>query len=68
MQGLGLDAHPELRDTYFAHYRRVVLLSQSDDLSVVAAGERAAERLGLAFEHRPVGLAPFTAAVHTGIG
>src|SRR4029079_13041149 len=24
--GLGLDAHPELRDTYFAHYRRLVLL------------------------------------------
>ena len=29
-QGLGLDRHPELRDTYFGNYRRVVLLSQSD--------------------------------------
>jgi hypothetical protein len=65
--GLGLDTHPELRDTYFAHYRRVVLLSQSDDPAVVAAGERAAVRLGLAFEHRHVGLAPFAAAVHAGI-
>jgi len=67
VQGLGLDTHPELRDTYFTHYRRVVLLSQSDDPSVVEAGERAADRLGLAFEHRPVGLAPFAAAVHAGI-
>jgi hypothetical protein len=68
VQGLGLDAHPELRDTYFANYRRLVLLSQSDDRAVVEAGERAAERLGLTFEHRHVGLAPFGAAVHAGIG
>ena len=54
-QGLGLDRHPELRDTYFGNYRRVVLLSQSTDADVVAAGRRAAERLGLAFEHRHVG-------------
>ena len=67
VQGLGLDIHPELRDTYFAHYRRVVLLSQSDDPAVVEAGRRAADRLGLAFEHRPAGLAPFAAAVHAGI-
>jgi Protein of unknown function (DUF1638) len=54
-QGLGLDRHPELLTVYFAHYRRVVLLSQSDDDAVVAAGRAAAERLGLAFEHRHVG-------------
>ena len=54
-QGLGLDRHPELRDMYFANYRRVVLLSQSDDEEVVAAGRRGAELLGLAFEHRHVG-------------
>ena len=28
---LGLDRHPELRDMYFGNYRRVVLLSQTDD-------------------------------------
>lgn len=55
--GLGLDRHPELRDTYFAHYSRVVLLSQSEDPQVVAAGRAAAERLGLAFEHHHVGRA-----------
>ena len=30
-QGLGLDRHPELRDAYFGNYRRLVLLSQSED-------------------------------------
>jgi hypothetical protein len=54
-QGLGLDRHPELLGVYFAHYRRVVLLSQSDDEAVVTAGRAAAAKLGLAFEHRHVG-------------
>jgi Protein of unknown function (DUF1638) len=62
-QGLGLDRHPELLSVYFAHYRRVVLLSQSEDEAVVAAGRAAAERLGLEFEHRHVGRDGLAAAI-----
>jgi len=62
-QGLGLDRHPQLRDTYFSNYRRIVLLSQTTDERIVEAGRRAAWLLGLEFEHRPVGLSPFTEAV-----
>jgi Protein of unknown function (DUF1638) len=62
-QGLGLDRHPELLTVYFAHYRRVVLLSQSEDGAVVAAGRAAAERLGLAFDHRHVGRDRLAAAI-----
>ncbi len=62
-QGLGLDRHPELLGTYFANYRRVVLLTQSTDPDVVVAGLRAAERLGLAFEHRHVGRDHLAAAM-----
>ncbi len=62
-QGLGLDKHPQLLSMYFAHYTRVVLLSQTTDQAVIAAGRTAAERLGLRFEHRHVGLAPFAEAV-----
>ncbi len=36
--------------------RRVVLISQTDDDAIVAMGRAAAERLGLEFEHRHVGL------------
>ncbi len=54
-QGLGLDRHPALRSAYFGNYRRVVLLTQSDDPAVVDAGRHAADRLSLAFEHRHVG-------------
>lgn len=62
-QGLGLDRHPQLLSMYFAHYTRLVLLSQTTDESVVTAARTAAERLGLRFEHRHVGLAPFSEAV-----
>ena len=67
-QGLGLDRHPQLASMYFGNYTRVVLLSQSTDVAVVKAGRRAADLLGLAFEHRHVGLANLADAVAVSIG
>ncbi len=55
IKGLGLDRHPELRDLYFAHYEKVVYLSQVPTETLLAKANAAAERLGLDFEHRPVG-------------
>jgi hypothetical protein len=66
--GLGLDRHPELRADYFANYRRLVLLSQSDAPELLALGRRAAATLDLDFVHEPVGLDPFAEAVAVGIG
>jgi protein tyrosine phosphatase (PTP) superfamily phosphohydrolase (DUF442 family) len=66
-QGLGLDRHPSLRDAYFGNYTRVVLLSQRPDAALVTAGEAAAARLGLDFEHVPTGLATFADAVAVGL-
>lgn len=66
-QGLRLDRHPELLSAYFGNYSRLMLLSQTDRDDVVAAGRDAAERLGLRFEHRHVGLAPFHDAVSVSI-
>jgi hypothetical protein len=66
-QGLGLDRHPGLRDTYFGNYRRVVLLSQTDDPAVLDAGERAATQLGLEFEHVHVAREQFAVAVAVGV-
>ena len=53
--GLGLDRHPELRATYFANYRRVVLLSQEPGPDVLARACAAAARLGLPLVHHPTG-------------
>jgi hypothetical protein len=55
IRGLGIDRHPELLPAYFGNYRRVVYLSQADDAGLLAAARRAADRLGLAFEHRHTG-------------
>ena len=54
-QGMALDRHPELRDAYFGHYRRVVYLAQIDDPALTAKAEEAAKRLGLSFERRFTG-------------
>ncbi len=67
-QGLQLDRHPELRDAYFGNYTRLMLLSQSENPEVIVAARAAAERLGLRFEHRHVGLVPFSDAVSVTLG
>jgi len=51
--GLGLDRHPELRDRYFAHYTRVVYLSQDPTETLLFTARSAAAKLELAFEHCP---------------
>ena len=61
IRGLGIDRHPELQAIYFANYTRVVYLSQVDDPDLLAMARRAADRLGLAFEHRPTGMAGLAA-------
>ena len=55
MRELGLDRHPELRDDYFGHYRRVIWLAQRPTLGTRLAAERAAAALGLPLEVREVG-------------
>lgn len=47
LQELGLDRHPELRDSYFGHYERVVWLAQEPDEELRRMAAQAAESLGL---------------------
>ncbi|MCY4152382.1 MAG: DUF1638 domain-containing protein [Aestuariivita sp.] len=49
---LGLDRNPELLDTYFGHYTKVVYQAQTDDPTLVAVARSHARRLGLEFELR----------------
>jgi hypothetical protein len=67
-EGLGLDRWPQLRDEYFRNYRRLVYLSQSDRPDLVEKARRAADRLGLAFEHLPVGYGDFAPALVAAAG
>src|SRR4051794_36951562 len=63
IRGLGIDRHPELQATYFAHYTRVVYLSQTEDPDLLAMARRAADRLRLRCEHRPTGPGPLAAPI-----
>ena len=47
LQEMGLDRYPELRDTYFGHYTRVVWLAQSPDDDLRGLAEAAAASIGL---------------------
>ena len=47
IQELGLDRYPELRDTYFGHYTRMVWLAQDPDEELRALAEQAAASIGL---------------------
>ena len=63
IRGLGIDRHPELLPVYFGNYRRLVFLAQTDDATLTTRAEAAAERLGLAFERRLVGLGELAPAI-----
>jgi hypothetical protein len=52
---LGLDRHPQLRDTYFGNYTTLVYQAQTNDVTLTALARDSAARLGLAFERRFTG-------------
>jgi hypothetical protein len=47
LQELGLDRYPELRDTYFGEYTRMVWLAQEPDDELRVLAEQAAASIGL---------------------
>ena len=55
IQGLGLDKHPELRDSYFANYKKVVYLAQRDDRKLRELAALAANQIELDLEIRQTG-------------
>ena len=55
VRGFKLDTHPELLPIVFGNYRRLVYLSQIEDPALVEQARRAADYLGLGFEHVPTG-------------
>jgi len=52
---LGLDRHPDLREVYFAHYTKLVFLTQTDEPALDIRARNCAARLGLDYEKRVTG-------------
>jgi hypothetical protein len=63
VRGLGLDRCPELRHTFFANYRRVVYLAQTNSAPLEAQARRCAGMLGLEYHHRSTGRERLRAAL-----
>jgi hypothetical protein len=59
IRGLGLDRHPELKDEYFRHYRRIMYLAQSRSESLRQLAIAHANYLGLAYAEHITGFQPF---------
>ncbi len=55
IEALGIDRHPELKDTYFGNYRRLVYLAQAPKPDAEAAARAVADRLGLELVIRQTG-------------
>lgn len=60
---LGLDKHPELRDSYFGHYTKLVYQAQTDDPALDARARECADRLNLAYERRFTGYGDLATAL-----
>lgn len=60
IEGLGLDRYPQLMDSYFGNYKRVVYLAQTDTAKLRAAAQKQAEYLGLEYHYRFCGDLPLT--------
>jgi len=60
---LGLDRHPQLRDTYFGNYTTLVYQAQTDDPALTALAQDHAARLGLGFERRLTGYGDLPGAI-----
>lgn len=54
-RGMGFDRAPELVETMFGNYEKIVYLAQTDDPALDAKAQAAAQRLGLAYERRMTG-------------
>lgn len=55
IEPLGLDRYPQLKDTYFGNYRKLVYLSQEQDEVLQEKAMAAARYLGLDYEYRFTG-------------
>jgi hypothetical protein len=56
IETLGLDRFPELLETYFGNYTRLVYLAQTDSDELTRLANDAADQLGLRFERKFTGM------------
>lgn len=63
IEPLKLDKHPELIQMVFGNYEKIVYLAQTEDETLQAKAQWAADFLGLAYEYRFTGYGDLTPAI-----
>lgn len=63
IEPLGLDRHPQLKETYFGNYRKLVYLSQEEDETLQSKAQAAANYLELDYEYRFTGYGDLTTSL-----
>lgn len=56
IETLGIDRFPELKETYFGNYTRLVYLAQTESEELTQQAQAAADELGLRFERIQTGM------------
>ena len=60
---MGLDRFPDLKETYFKNYKKLVYLAQTKDAKLKQKAQEAALRLGLSFDYKFVGYGALATAM-----
>jgi hypothetical protein len=55
VRALGMDRHPQLRQEYFRHYRKLVYLAQAENPGAIERARQIAADFGFQFEYRFTG-------------
>jgi hypothetical protein len=55
IEGLGLDKYPDLFETYFSNYKKLVYLAQTENEQWQRDASKYAEDFGFEYEYRLVG-------------
>ena len=63
IEPLGLDRYPQLKETYFGNYRKLVYLSQVQDEALQEKARAAAAYLDLEYEYRFTGYGDLSASL-----
>ena len=63
IKGMGLDRFPELKDTYFEHYKKLVYIAQTKDPELQTKAKAAALELGLSYSFKHVGYGALANAI-----
>lgn len=63
IRGLGLDEKPALKPIFFAHYKKLVYLAQTDDPFLQDRAQQAATDLDLSYEYRFTGIGDMSSSI-----